>query len=66
MSILCKCNKIGNMSYAKIHCVKSFSHIPSWFNPYMIPTFNDIKKKPVKNIVGTGENAGYQHFLLFP
>ena len=23
-------------------------------------------KKPFKNIVGKGENAGYQHFLLFP
>ena len=24
------------------------------------------KKKMVKNIVGKGENAGYQHFLHFP
>ena len=23
-------------------------------------------KKPFENIVGKGENAGYQHFLLFP
>ena len=23
------------------------------------------KKKPFENIVGKGENAGYQHFLLF-
>ena len=23
-------------------------------------------KKPFKNIEGKGENAGYQHFLLFP
>ena len=22
--------------------------------------------KPLENIVGKGENAGYQHFLLFP
>ena len=25
-----------------------------------------IKKKLFENIVGKGENAGYQHFLLFP
>ena len=28
---------------------------------------NDEKSSPkAKNIVGKGENAGYQHFLLFP
>ena len=31
-----------------------------------IPTFNDLNKKAVENIVGKGENAGNQHFLLFP
>ena len=32
-----------------------------------IPTFNDIeKKKAFENLVGKGENAGNQHFLLFP
>ena len=25
-----------------------------------------FKLKRVQNIVGKGENAGYQHFLLFP
>ena len=30
---------------------------------HTIPTFNDPKEE---NIVGKGENAGYQHFLLFP
>ena len=25
-----------------------------------------LSKKPLENIVGKGENAGYQHFLLFP
>ena len=25
-----------------------------------------LKKKSFENIVGKGENAGYQHFLLFP
>ena len=24
-----------------------------------------LRKKPFENIVGEGENAGYQHFLLF-
>ena len=24
-----------------------------------------LKNKPFRNIVGKGENAGYQHFLLF-
>ena len=36
--------------------------------PYhTIPTFNDPeKKRAIENIVGKGENAGNQHFLLFP
>ena len=25
-----------------------------------------LSKKPFENIEGKGENAGYQHFLLFP
>ena len=25
-----------------------------------------LGKNPLENIVGKGENAGYQHFLLFP
>ena len=32
---------------------------------YTIPTFNDLEKKPFENIVGKGEFAGNQHFLLF-
>ena len=32
-----------------------------------ILTFNDLEKKmPFQNIKGKGENAGNQHFLLFP
>ena len=31
-----------------------------------IPTFNAPGKEAFKNIVGNGENAGNQHFLLFP
>ena len=29
------------------------------------PSFNDIGKWAFENIVGKGENAGNQHFLLF-
>ena len=33
---------------------------------YTIPTFNTSrKKKAFENIVGKGDNAGYQHCLLF-
>ena len=28
--------------------------------------FNDPGKEAFENIVGRGENAGHQHFLLFP
>ena len=30
------------------------------------PLLTTLGKKPVENIVGKGENAGKQHFLLFP
>ena len=33
---------------------------------YTILTFNDPKKKRFGNIMGKGENAGYQNFLFFP
>ena len=33
---------------------------------HTIPTFDDLRKKPLENIEGKGENAGDQHFLLFP
>ena len=31
-----------------------------------ILTFKDPKRRAFENIVGKGENAGYQHFLFFP
>ena len=38
-----------------------------WLTFYhTIPTFNDLKKEAFENIVGKGENAGNQNFLLFP
>ena len=33
---------------------------------HTIPTFNDPEKEGLENIVGKRENAGHQHFLLFP
>ena len=33
---------------------------------YKIPTFNYLWKRTLENTVGKGENAGNQHFLLFP
>ena len=34
---------------------------------HTIPIFDDPEKNKVfENIVGKGENAGYQYFLLFP
>ena len=30
-----------------------------------IATVKDAEKEALENIVGKGENAGYQHFLLF-
>ena len=32
-------------------------------NPRLLMT---LRKKPLENIVGNGENASNQHFLLFP
>ena len=34
---------------------------------YTILNFNDpLKRRALENTVGKGENAGNQHFLLFP
>ena len=33
---------------------------------HAILTFNDLKKEAFEKIVGKGENADNQHFLLFP
>ena len=44
------------------------SHLPAKLTLYhTTPTFNDPEKKEAfENIVGKGEKAGNQHFLLFP
>ena len=33
---------------------------------HKILAFTNWEKKPFENIVGKGQNAGHQHFLLFP
>ena len=33
---------------------------------HTIPTFNDPEREPFEKLVGKGENAGNQHFVLFP
>ena len=33
---------------------------------HTILTVNDPEKEGLENIVGKGENAGYQHFVIFP
>ena len=33
---------------------------------HTIPTFKTLVMKPFENTVGKGENAGNQHFVLFP
>ena len=36
-------------------------------NVYLFTTFlTTLKKKPLENTIGKVENAGNQHFLLFP
>ena len=46
--------------------------VRSYINDYNIKSINplphhpDFKKKALENTVGKGENAGNQHFLLFP
>ena len=38
-----------------------------WLTLYhTVPSLKTLKKKAFENIVGKGENAGHQHFLLFP
>ena len=34
--------------------------------PTQVRLLTTLRDKPSENIVGKGENAGYQHFLLFP
>ena len=38
-------------------------HLSSWA---LLGLKATLEKRPFENIVGKGENAGYQHFLFFP
>ena len=46
------------------HGVKSF-YLPALFNP-LPRLLTTLKKDALENTVGKEENAGDQHFLLFP
>ena len=45
-------------------CILILSHSLTLY--HTIPTFNDLEKEPIENIVEKGENAGKKHFPLFP
>ena len=58
-----RCEENENIQFFSVHfkvphCCLTLYHT--------IPTFNDPEKEGLENIVGKRENAGYQHFLLFP
>ena len=44
---------------------ESYISVNGLINPLAIPGFYDPEKEAFENIVGKGENAGNQHFLLF-
>ena len=44
---------------------ESYISVNGLINPLPIPGFYDPEKEAFENIVGKGENAGNQHFLLF-
>ena len=57
--------KILRTSIFIVHTKKRFPTMLVIFSP--ITTQSQISsEKPVENTAGKGENAGYQHFLLFP
>ena len=47
--------------FAKNQLIKGY-----FYTAHTIPTLNDLGQKAFENIVGKGENAGNQHFLLLP
>ena len=64
-----------SQSHIKIYnykiCTKESAHFFVGTNcfqlfPKQSRLLTTLRKKPFKNIVGKGENAGNQHFLLFP
>ena len=70
--VACKCFQFGLFFFLAIH-VDFSSSKHSVFKRFIInssPHNTDFSRPPIrrtfKNIVGKGENAGNQHFLLFP
>ena len=61
--------KPNNASSAKAIIKVGFYSFTFYFHTltlyHTFPTFNNSKKEAFENIDGKGENAGYQHFLLF-
>ena len=65
LSIYQKCSVVKK-GQNKIYCVY-LGRLNTTLTIYnTIPTFNDPEEKAFENIVGKEENAGNQHFLLFP
>ena len=61
---------IHNTKYGSIQSILSKNRLiisgTGLLTLYQAIPFNDLEKKPFENNVGKGENAGNQHFLLFP
>ena len=54
----------GNQHFSLRIFLKSFSQSLTLY--HTMTTFDKLEKKPFENIAGKEENAGNQHFLLFP
>ena len=62
-----ECSQKTHKKKEKQHVISSFFFCHGVLTLYhTILTFNDPEKMPFENIWGKGENAGNQHFLLFP
>ena len=55
-----------NVSNRCIECTTQRPKGQLNLNHAAIPAFNDLEIRAFENIMGKGENAVYQHFLLFP
>ena len=73
-------SKTNPIIYVTFDLLSRKSHLPIWaglrifdiwfrvdsFTTNLAWLLKTLRLKPVENIVGKGENAGNQHFLLFP
>ena len=73
--MLCRLSAMRDISYACYACIKRFTkqQILDWTkfkvfadNKYNVAKIMISVLDRVENSVRKGENAGYQHFLLFP